>query len=295
MFRGVYTAIISPLAEQGFGIHEALWRRLIQRQIDAGIAGIVVAGSTGEGQTLCDEEWETAIKLAAEYRDQIQIVASVGTSSTHESVRLTQKAEQLGAHAVLVSTPPYNKPPQSGLIEHFKAIAEASTLQNMLYNIPGRTAVNLMPETLLELWNVPNISGLKESSGDWQQFLTMQENCPRDKAILCGDDPSVLAFAQHGASGLVSVLSNVCPKATVELWNACDQGQKEKAQSLFKVLFPFIRTLFVQSNPIPTKFIVSQILGVEMKPRLPLLPLEQGFHQPVLSAYQEVKEQGWGS
>lgn len=294
MIRGIYTAIISPFSEASFGINESVWRQLIERQIAAGIDGIVIAGSTGEGQTMYPEEWESSLRMACEYREKIQIMASAGASATWQSIERVKRAKEFGAHSCLVSSPPYNKPTQKGLIAHFEAIYTAcSDLPIMVYNIPGRTAVNIQAETMTEIFKIDSVHSLKESSGDWNQFLQMQMNCPKGKTILSGDDPSALAFWLHGAKGLVSVLSNICPKAVKTIWNSFEQGNQEEALKIFDELQNFTKLLFCESNPIPTKYVMSKVLGVSLRPRLPLLELSLSHREKLDAEIKNLQSAGW--
>lgn len=294
MIEGIHTAIITPFVEKGFGIQERTWRALIERQIEAKINGIVVAGSTGEGQTLYSEEWETALQIACEYRDKIQIMASVGSSATWQSIDRLKRAQDLGAHSCLVSTPPYNKPTQEGLFQHFESLHQASpNMPLVIYNIPGRTAVNLQASTLQRLWKIPSVSAIKESSGDWSQFLEMMEACPKDKSILSGDDPSALAFWTHGSTGLVSVMSNVFPRIAKKLWDLFQDKKYDEAKNLFYEALPYVRLLFIESNPIPTKWILSKILKTDLPVRLPLTELSLSYQEKLLSTANELKEKAW--
>lgn len=271
---GIWTAIITPFDQNGESIQFDLFSKLIERQIQAGITGLVVAGSTGEGNCLRNEEFEELVTRAAQYRNDIQIMASCGQSATWRAIEWAKIAKRAGAHSLLVSTPAYNKPPQEALVSYFESVAKAAEgLPLMVYNIPGRTAVNLTPATLEKIWQIPGIQSLKESSGQWDQFLEMQQNCPPSREILCGDDPSSLAFWTHGAVGTVSVLSNLAPRWVVSQWKAfLDQNLIKARETFFKSL-NLTRALFCESNPIPVKWAVASLLSVRMGMRPPLRDL----------------------
>jgi 4-hydroxy-tetrahydrodipicolinate synthase len=273
--RGVYTAIVTSFSKQD-EVDLKIFEKLVSRQVEAGVQGIVVAGSTGEGACLRLPEWESLIECAVRTSaGKIDVMVSCGSSSTHESMEKAQRAESLGATSLLISSPAYNKPTQKGLLLHFEKIAKASSLPIMLYNIPGRTAVNIRAETIQELWKIPNIRSLKESSGDWAQYLEIQKNLPEGKSLLSGDDPLSLAMAAHGADGVVSVVSNVFPKTWCQFWKYSQEGQVVEARRILLSLIDFIQALFCESNPIPVKWAVAEKLGLELPPRLPLTPLSE--------------------
>jgi len=277
--RGIYTALITPFSDSG--IESSLFRKLIERQIEAGTAGIVIAGSTGEGQTLTQSEWKHLIEAAKPYREKIDVMVSCGSSATWDAVEKIKIAQDLGATSVLVASPAYNKPTPAGLIKHFEQVASASQVPVMVYNIPGRTAVNISADVMQKIWSFEKISALKESAGNWGQFLELRAQLPEDKFLFSGDDPLNLAFAVHGAHGSVSVLSNVFPKLVVQLWSHAQSDNWEAARTLFKRVYPLTTQLFSESNPIPVKWAVSYLIGAKMPPRLPLTDL-QASHQKAL-------------
>jgi len=275
-FGGVWTALITPFQTSGSGIDEVLFRKLIERQVEAQARAVVLAGSTGEGPTLSLEEWSTLIKIAAPFRDRIHICVSCGTSSTHESTERLKRAADLGAQSALVSTPAYNKPMPKGVIAHFEALAKAKpNFPLVVYNIPGRTATNISVETMAELWKIPEVMALKESSGNWAQFLDLIETLPAKKNILSGDDPMNIAMIAHGASGTVSVLSNAIPKMLVELVEAVSFGRIAEASEIFYATYPLTKAVFSESNPIGIKYAMGLLMGRDLLPRLPLTRLEE--------------------
>ncbi|MDB5036862.1 MAG: Dihydrodipicolinate synthase [Bacteriovoracaceae bacterium] len=290
--EGIYTAIVTPFQDSGSGIEEKIFRNLIERQVEAKVAGIVVAGSTGEGQTLSREEWKEAIKIALTYRNQIQIIGACGSSGTEYTRDRYRELSDLGVHAALISTPSYNKPPQRGIIKHYEKIAASASLPIIVYNIPGRTAVNIAPSTMLELWKLSQVEALKESSGNLEQSLQFIREAPQGKIVLSGDDPLHLAMFAHGARGVVSVVSNVLPQALVSLWNYWSSGQTQKAMQLQNELNGFYPQLFIESNPIPVKWCVGEIIGKKLPLRLPLVELDPAYHAKVKAGLDHLLKLG---
>jgi 4-hydroxy-tetrahydrodipicolinate synthase len=292
-WHGVMTALITPFDPSGKGIDVEVFSLLMKRQIDAGVQSVILGGSTGEGQTLELPELEALLKAAQKFRKQIQVLGACGFSSTAATAERLKWLDAQGVDAVLVSTPPYNKAPQRGLKAHFVAIAEAAPKCPLLvYNIPGRTAVNLAPATLQSLWSVPSIQAVKESSGSIEQMSEILREIPKDRFLLSGDDPLNLPIWSLGGVGTVSVLSNVAPRAVVQLWQLWKSREIEKAQELHLSLLPVIQKLFVESNPIPTKFLMETLLSKPLPPRLPLMPLASEFKSDVLIALEWLKSKG---
>jgi 4-hydroxy-tetrahydrodipicolinate synthase len=290
-FEGIYTALITPFSDGQKGVDEKTYRKLIERQIAAGVRGIIVAGSTGEGQTLTESEWKELLKIALPYKEQIQILGSCGTSSTLETKERFKYLAEIGVDAALIATPAYNKPPQRGLVEHYRQIASsAPQLPIMAYNIPGRTAVNLTPATIQELWKISSIQALKESSGNWDQILEIRKDLPKDKFLLSGDDPLNLPFFSIGAHGSVSVLSNVAPKAVVQCYEAFKKGDLASAQKIQWSIHRLIQLLFTESNPIPVKWAVGHLLQKDLPPRLPLVKLDEVYHSSLKAELDQLAE-----
>lgn len=293
--KGIFTAIVTPFKDPAHrGIDQECFAQLLDRQVEAGVDGVVVAGSTGEGPTLYEEEWENLVETAVSYKDRLHIMASCGSSSSWQTEQKIVKAKELGVHSFLVASPAYNKPPQHALVSHFKKMAEvAAPKALMIYNIPGRTAVNITPETFEELWQIPNIQAVKESSGNWSQFLKMRSQLPSEKYLLSGEDPLNLAFFTHGAHGSVSVLSNIAPRALVEIWQACQKQEWEKAQKIFFQCLPMVEKLFCESNPIPVKWAVSQVIDKPLTPRPPLTPLSETNQKTILDELKNLRSHGF--
>lgn len=291
-FEGIYTALITPFQESGRGIDESVFRNLIEKQISAGVHGIIVAGSTGEGQTMSDSEWRDALKIALSYKKSIQVLGSCGSSSTEWTTERYKELSDMGASGALISSPPYNKPPQRGLIQHYEMISKAAKLPIMAYNIPGRTAVSIQAATMKEIWKIENVVSLKESSGNLEVSLPYILEAPQGKSVLSGDDPLNLAFFLHGARGSVSVLSNILPEALVKLWKLSQAQDYPKASELQKHLLKFIPLLFAESNPIPIKWIVGRSLNRSLKPRLPLVELESQWQSKLISGLEQIRSLG---
>lgn len=291
-FEGIYTALITPFLDSG-GIDEKVFRLLIERQIEAGTHGLVIAGSTGEGLTMTDSEWSDAIRIATTYRSKIKILGSCGMSGTQQTIEKFKKLADLGVDGALISTPAYNKPPQRALVQHYTQIASAANLPIMVYNIPGRTAVNILPATMKEIWKIKNIVALKESSGNWEQFVTMLADRPENATVLGGEDAMNLAAFLSGADGTVSVLSNIVPKALTKLWALAKKGDLIAAQKLQSDLLPLTQQIFVESNPIPAKWCMAHLLQMKLKPRMPLVELDMAYSPKLKAALDQARELGF--
>ncbi|HEY2772514.1 MAG TPA: 4-hydroxy-tetrahydrodipicolinate synthase [Candidatus Binatia bacterium] len=280
MFQGTFTALVTPF--RGGEIDEPAFRALIDEQIEAGIDGIVPCGSTGESATLSHEEHEKVIGIAIDHARgrssqagrSVKVIAGTGSNNTREACRLTRAAADAGADASLLISPYYNKPTQHGHVEHFKAIAAAAPeLPLILYNIPGRTGMNMLPETIARLAEVPSIVGIKEASGSVDQWLNIIRLCGPDFCVLAGDDAATLPMMSIGAHGVISVLTNLMParfKAMVDAALAGDFGSA--AQIQYEVL-PLLQVLFLEINPIPVKAALAMMGRIHNEVRLPLTPL----------------------
>lgn len=268
----IVTAMITPFDKRGLlDIAEAqrLARFLADRETD----GLVLAGSTGEGQTL-DKSERTALWAAVKgaVGDRAKIIANAGTNSTHESVASAQEAAAAGADAILAVVPYYNKPTQSGMIKHFGAIAEATPeLPVLVYNIPGRTGANMLPETLLELARLyPNVAGVKESSGDLKQIATILRDRPKEFVVFAGDDHLFLPCLALGADGVVGVASHLCSREYRKMYDAYRGGRVEEAAGIHASLLPLMEALFATTSPIPVKWAMRQLGFRAGECRLPL-------------------------
>ncbi len=270
MFRGSMVALITPMNEQG-EVDAAALRKLVEFHIQQGTDAIVAVGTTGESATLDEAEHCDVIKQVVEcVAARVPVIAGTGANSTREAVSLTQCAKESGADACLLVTPYYNKPTQEGLYQHHKVVAEAVDIPQILYNVPGRTACDMLPETVARLARLPNIVAIKDATGDLERLGQMQGACPEDFCFYSGDDATGCEFLLQGGQGVISVTANVAPRLMHEMVAAALAGNREQAQSLDAQLAGLHRALFVESNPIPVKWAVTE-LGLSPKGiRLPL-------------------------
>ncbi|MCX5797829.1 MAG: 4-hydroxy-tetrahydrodipicolinate synthase [Elusimicrobia bacterium] len=273
-FAGSYVALATPFTKGG-GLDEAALRRLVRGHLRAGTAGLVPCGSTGEAATLTHEEYRRVLTLTLEEsRGLLPVIAGVGTNATARAVELAREAESLGADALLVLSPYYNKPTQEGLYQHFRAVARNTRLPVVVYNIPGRTAVNISPKTLLRIAaDCPNVSAVKEASGNIDQASEIVAGAAKGFAVLSGDDSLTVPMMAVGAAGVISVVANVAPKQTAALCAAALAGDFRKARGLHLKLFGLIKALFVETNPIPVKAALEMMGLCGGTPRLPLTAL----------------------
>jgi 4-hydroxy-tetrahydrodipicolinate synthase len=273
-FSGTYTALITPFCNGGLDV--PAFQSLIERQIAGGVDGIVPCGTTGESPTLDTEEHLEIIRLAVEFAaGRCEVVAGTGSNATAEAVDLTAAAEQLGATGSLQVCPYYNKPSQQGLYLHFKAIAESTGLPIMLYSVPGRSVIDIAPATVARLAaECPHIVAIKEAGGSVERVNQLIQALPDDFAVLCGDDPLTLPFIACGATGLVSVASNLIPDVMARLVRACLNGSFDEALILQKQYYPLMRGLMsLDVNPVPIKTAVALQGHCTADLRLPLAPL----------------------
>jgi len=283
MFSGSLVAIVTPMTADGAVDFGAL-ERLIEYHVLAGTVGLVVAGTTGESATLTKPEHIAVIEAAVGFADnRIPVIAGTGSNSTAQTVELSQTVESLGVAAYLVVTPYYNKPPQQGLFEHFTAVADAVSCPVMLYNVPGRTAIDLLPETVARLAAHPRIFGIKEATGDVDRVAILRELCGTEFMLYSGDDATAREFMLAGGNGVVSVTANVAPAAMVEMCQAAIGGDADRAAEVDGRLVDLHRDLFVESNPIPVKWALQRMGLIEDALRLPLVALAED-HQGVVES-----------
>jgi 4-hydroxy-tetrahydrodipicolinate synthase len=274
LFRGVYTAIVTPFDEAG-NVDEATFRNLIDFQIDNKIDGIVPCGTTGESPTLSHEEHDRVIELTVEQvNKQVPVIAGTGSNSTAEAVRLSQHAEKAGVDAVMLVNPYYNKPTQEGMFLHFREIANSIEIPCVIYNIKGRTAVNLETDTLLRMTDAcSNILVVKEASGDIEQIRDVINRTKSNFSILSGDDNVALDLVEAGGHGVISVASNIIPDKMHDMIHTALDGDMPGARKLEADLAGFFKSMFVETNPIPLKAAMAlKGLCIE-KYRLPMCPL----------------------
>ena len=290
LFIGAGTALITPFS--GGEIDYVTLERLINWQIEESIDAIIISGTTGESPTLSREEKKSLLDFALKtVKGRVPVIAGTGTNSTSDSILLSKDAEALGADGLLVVTPYYNKPSQRGLYAHYEAIAEAVSLPVILYNVPGRTSVDLLPETVIALSKIPNITGLKEASGKPQRVEILKGNVPEGFRIYTGNDPEIAEFMERGAHGVISVLSNVMPRLTHTLVSGSLEGKKEEARTLQKKAERLIEALFMETNPVPVKEALAFMGFGNPEFRLPLVGLETHHREElyeVLKQYEVV-------
>lgn len=272
LFKGCGTAIATPFDENGVNIEE--FKKLVESQIENNVDAIIVCGTTGEASTMTKEEKIDVIKCAIETSNKrIPIIVGTGSNNTMQAIENSKLAESLGADGLLVVTPYYNKCTQSGLIAHFKAIAESVSIPIILYSVASRTGVNILPETCLALSKVPNIVAIKEASGNISQIAEIARLCGDDLNIYSGNDDQIIPVLSVGGIGVISVLSNVRPQLTHDIVQNYLNGNVEKARQLQLNSLPLIKLLFSEVNPIPVKAALN-ILGYNFgEPRLPLTPI----------------------
>jgi 4-hydroxy-tetrahydrodipicolinate synthase len=270
MFRGTYTAIVTPFKEGR--IDEDGFRKLIDFQIDNGIDGIVPVGTTGEAATLDYDEHLRVIEIAVQQANgRCKVVAGTGSNSTREAIELTQKAEKLGIDGALLASPYYNKPTQEGVYRHYRAIAESTSLNLMLYNVPGRTAGEIGIETCARLArDCQRIVSIKEAGGSTERVSALRNVVPPDFTVLSGDDAQTLPFMAVGAVGVVSVASNIIPKPMAELVSNFLEGRSTDSRRIHLRYFRLFKDLFIESNPIPIKTALHLMGMIEPEFRLPL-------------------------
>lgn len=272
MFKGSIVAIITPL--KNGKVDEKALRDLVEFQIQNGTDGIVPCGTTGESATLTYEEHCQVIDIVIDQaKKRVPVIAGTGSNSTHETIYLTKHAKKAGADCALIITPYYNKPTQEGLYQHFKAVAEAVDIPIILYNVPGRTAVNMLPETVIRLSKIKNIVGVKEASGSLDQATEILNNVDKDFALLSGEDSLSFPLFCIGAKGVISVATNIVPAMMADLWDSFEKGDMLKARQVHMKLFPLFKAIFFETNPIPVKKAVYLMGMAEDDIRLPLVTM----------------------
>ena len=284
MFKGSIVALITPMDERG-DVDDRALARLIDFHVDAGTAAIVAVGTTGESATLDEGEHCEVIARSVEFAaGRVPIIAGTGANATAEAIRLTRCARDAGAAAALLVTPYYNKPTQAGLIAHYSAVADAVDIPQILYNVPGRTACDLLPETAAELSRVPNIIGIKDATGDLARVEQLRALCGDAFALYSGDDASACEFMLRGGDGVISVTSNVAPQLMAAMCAAALNGDRAQALAYNQQLDGLHHALFVESNPIPVKW-AMHAMGLSPKGiRLPLTWLTEHCHEAVRAA-----------
>ena len=273
MFIGAFTALVTPM--QNGQIFTRGLREFVEFQISEGIDGLVPCGTTGEAATLDASERAEVIRLVVEQaRGRVPVIAGASANCTATAVANSRAAAEAGADALLHVTPYYNKPSQDGLVAHFTAVAGATDLPVVLYNVPGRTSCDMLPETVARLASLPNVVGVKEATGSLGRAQQVIAACPDDFDVLSGDDFTCMGMTALGGSGVISVVSNLIPGDVARMIGACRAGDMEQARTLHYRLEPLMHLLFVESNPVPVKAGVSLLGYTANEVRLPLLPLD---------------------
>lgn len=273
MFKGCFVAIVTPF--RGGEIDEDNLRGLIQFQLEKGVDGIVPCGTTGESPTLSYEEHKRIIRITVEeVKKNVPVIAGAGSNSTREAEELTIYAREVGADAALVITPYYNKPTQKGMINHYAKLAEIG-IPIIIYNVPSRTGVNMLPSTLETLSKLKNIAGIKEASGNMDQVSSIVSSCGPEFSVLSGDDSLTLPILSLGGVGVISVLANILPGEVTQLVKAWLEGEPERAKELHYKLFPLFKAMFIETNPIPVKTAMAKLEMISKEWRMPLGEMEE--------------------
>ncbi|NNF83763.1 MAG: 4-hydroxy-tetrahydrodipicolinate synthase [Deltaproteobacteria bacterium] len=272
MFHGAIVATVTPF--RNGKLDRSALKKLVEFQIDSGTDGIVPCGTTGESATLSFEEHQSVIDTVLQAVDgRVPVIAGTGSNNTKEAVALTRYAKRAGASGALVITPYYNKPTQDGLCRHFRVVAESANIPIILYNVPGRTGVNMTAQTVAQLAEVPNIVGVKEASGNLSQVCDIIRMTPRKFCVLSGDDPLFFPMMALGARGVIAVTSNVAPRLMAELYDTYVIGEISRARDIHYRLWPLFQALFLETNPIPAKTALAMMKMIREEVRLPLSPM----------------------
>lgn len=283
LFKGSFTALVTPfrngaLDEEGFRAH-------VQWQIDNGTHGLVPVGTTGESPTLSHDEHKQVVAwCVAEAKGRVPVIAGAGSNNTAEAIDLCRHAEKAGADALLVVTPYYNKPTQEGLFQHFKAVNDAVGIPIIIYNIPGRSVIDMSVDTMKRLYELPNITGVKDATANVARASLQRQAMGPDFNQLSGEDATALGFMAHGGHGCISVTSNVAPKLCADFQNACLSGDYATALALQDRLMPLHTDLFLETNPSPAKYALSLLGRMSDEVRLPLVPVAEGTKKAVRAA-----------
>ena len=287
MIAGSMVALVTPMDAQGRLDWDSL-SKLVDFHLENGTHAIVAVGTTGESATLDVNEHIEVIKaVVKQVNGRIPVIAGTGANSTSEAVHLTRNAKDAGADACLLVVPYYNKPTQEGLYQHFKHIAEAVDIPQILYNVPGRTACDMQAETVIRLSSVPNIIGIKEATGDLKRAKAILDGVSKDFIVLSGDDPTAVELILLGGKGNISVTANVAPREMADLCNAALEGKADEARAINEKLMPLHKHLFIEANPIPVKWALVEMGLMHKGIRLPLTWLSESCHDTVRQAMRQ--------
>jgi len=288
MFAGSSVAIVTPFSQEKFD--EKVMADLIEFHIAHGTQGIVPCGTTGESATLTPQEHERVVAVTVEIvNKRIHVIAGTGSNSTDEAITFTKHAKAVGADGALLITPYYNKPTQEGLFRHFEAVAKAVDLPQILYNIPGRTSINMLPVTTARLSQIPTIVGIKEGSGSLQQVSEIIHRSKPGFLVLSGDDPLTLPIMALGGKGVITVTANVAPTDMAHMVSAALKGDYEQARTIHYKLMPLFNALFLETNPIPVKAALAMMGKMSEEVRLPLTPLADEYRSTLREALQQAE------
>ncbi|MBN1882299.1 MAG: 4-hydroxy-tetrahydrodipicolinate synthase [Deltaproteobacteria bacterium] len=286
MFSGALTAIVTPFKKREVDFDSLA--DLVEFQIDQGISGLVPCGTTGESATLSHEEHHRVVEFVVKQaKGRVPVVAGAGSNSTAEAIALTIHAKEVGADAALVITPYYNKPTQEGLYLHFTTVAKEVNIPIIMYNVPGRTGVNMLPPTVARLSKVKNIVGIKEATGDLRQVSDVIEQAEKDFIVLSGDDFTVLPLIAIGGTGVISVVSNVTPRDMEEMVRRAAAGDWEEARRLHYKIMPVARAMFIETNPVPAKAALGLMGKIDPDVRLPQAPLSDASMETLKKVLKE--------
>lgn len=288
MFNGSMVALVTPMQQDG-SIDKKALHHLVEWHIASKTDALVVTGTTGEGSTLTTaEQFDLISSVVAQAENRIPIIAGTGSNSTQHTIELTENARKARANAALIVTPYYNKPTQAGLYEHYKTVAEKVTLPIILYNVPSRTACDLLPETVESLAKINTIVGIKEATGNVERAIDILQRCNKDFIVYSGDDFTAYELMLNGAKGVISVTANVAPQKMTELCQAALSGNKALANKLNTELMPLHKALFLETNPIPTKWALYEMGLIPSGIRLPLLPLDANYRDDLKTVLHEM-------
>jgi 4-hydroxy-tetrahydrodipicolinate synthase len=291
MFKGAFTAIVTPF--KNGRLDEEAYRELIEFQVKGGVHGIVPCGTTGESPTLSHAEHKRVVETCIDQvKKRVVVIAGSGSNNTAEALELTQHAQQAGADAALMITPYYNKPTQEGLYQHYKTVASQTKIPIVVYNVPGRTSVNLLPETVARLVELPNIVGLKDATGDLKQGCKTLELCGDKITVLSGDDFTTFPLLCVGGKGVISVVSNVVPADMAGMCNAFFKGDLEGARKLHYKMWPLTEAMFYETNPVPVKTalkLMGKITGEVRQPLCLMSTANENKLRQVMQKYGLIK------
>lgn len=287
MFAGTGTALITPFKKDG-SIDEDALRRLVDFQESNGVDVLLPCGSTGESATLAHDEHLKVFEIVRDQAKKAKVLAGAGSNCTREAVILSKSAEDLGADGILSISPYYVKPTQEGIYQHYSAIADAVDIPMVIYNIPGRTGSNITPDTLMRLAEIDGITGVKEASGNVAQIQEIIMRRPKGFEVLSGDDALTLALIGLGADGVISVASNCCPGMVSDLVRNARAGNMDTARAIQAKMLPLFTSLFVESNPIPIKYVMGNMGFGNGEPRLPLTPLSENGRRKLDPVLEEL-------